>query len=146
MRTTAPRTGAPGASLRGLDRRARARAWICAENALYRRGDGKMLRRSSRDTVDGSRPIARAISRTPCPPSWRRAISSRSSYVSCPPGSRPHLLDPLQTLRTSRTFRVLQQILDNKKPVNERRLKPHIAVLSHRDDGVGTLRAQLLTG
>ena len=39
------------------------------------------LRRSSRDTVPGSRPIVRAISRTPLSFARRIAISSRSSKV-----------------------------------------------------------------
>jgi hypothetical protein len=58
---------------------------MCAGNARYRRGDPDTLRRSSLDTVDGDRPTARAISRTPSSRSRRHAISSRSSNLSLAP-------------------------------------------------------------
>jgi hypothetical protein len=60
---------------------------MCAGSARYLRGDGDRLRRSSRDTVDGSLPIARAIARTPSLRSRRHAISSRSPNVSRLPGT-----------------------------------------------------------
>ena len=49
--------------------------------------DGEVFRASSRDTVEGARPIALAITRTPSFRSRRQAISSRSSNVSLDPGT-----------------------------------------------------------
>ncbi len=68
------------ASLAGFGRRARRSACHCAVEARYSSRPLRVaaLRRSSREIVDGERPIRRATSRTPIPRARRSAISSRS--------------------------------------------------------------------
>src|SRR3954452_7782832 len=94
------------ASFAGLGRRATSSAFHCATDARYSSLPPRVaaLRRSSREIVDGDRPISRAISRTPRPSARNSAISSRStkhryrhetgsrSSVAIPPRSLNHRL------------------------------------------------------
>jgi integrase-like protein len=87
-----------------LGRRATSSAFHCATEARYSSLPPRVaaLRRSSREIVDGDRPISRAISLTPLPSARNNAISSRSakqryrhetgsrSSVAIPPRSRNH--------------------------------------------------------
>src|SRR5664280_2065131 len=82
-----------------LGRCPRSSACFCAAYGAYfpsRRGVGaEPLRRSSRLTVAGERPIPTAIARTPTPPRYRSAICSRSSKDRYrPDGSGPFPRDP----------------------------------------------------
>ena len=60
-----------------------------AENGRYRRGDGEVFRRSSRDTVDGDRPSRAAITRMLSSRHRPSAISSRSASDSLTPATAP---------------------------------------------------------
>ena len=87
-----------------MGRRATSSAFHCATDARYSSLPPRVaaLRRSSREIVDGDRPISRAISRTPLPSARNSAISSRSAKhryrhetgsrrsVAIPPRSRNH--------------------------------------------------------
>src|SRR4051794_40012835 len=101
---TYSRSRSSAASLAVLGRRATSSAFHCATDARYSSSPPRVaaLRRSSREIVDGARPISRAISRTPLPSARSIAISSRSSKhryrhetessrnVAIPPRSRNH--------------------------------------------------------
>src|SRR3954465_14418829 len=100
------RSRSSAASLAVLGRRATSSAFHCATDARYSSLPPRVaaLRRSSREIVDGDRPISRAISRTPRPSARNSAISSRStkhryrhetgsrSSVAIPPRSLNHRL------------------------------------------------------
>src|SRR3954449_5022499 len=101
---TYSRSRSSAASLAVLGRRATSSAFHCATEARYSSLPPRVaaLRRSSREIVDGDRPISRAISLTPLPSARNSAISSRSakqryrhetasrSSVAIPPRSRNH--------------------------------------------------------
>src|SRR3954451_23052894 len=103
---TYSRKRSSAASLAVLGRRATSSAFHCATDARYSSLPPRVaaLRRSSREIVDGERPISRAIARTPLPSARNRAISSRSakhkyrhvsgsrSSVAIPPRSLNHRL------------------------------------------------------
>src|SRR3954469_2629448 len=103
---TYSRSRLSAASLAALGRRATSSAFHCATDARYSSLPPRVaaLRRSSREIVDGDRPISRAISRTPRPSARNSAISSRStkhryrhetgsrSSVAIPPRSLNHRL------------------------------------------------------
>ena len=91
------------ASLAGLGRRAINSDFHCATDARYAKDPLRVaaLRRSSREIVDGARPILRAILRTPKSWAFSNAISSRSTNdkyrldkaVSCIDGMPPRSLN-----------------------------------------------------
>lgn len=84
------------ASLAAFGRFAACFAFHCATPARYTRIPFRVaaLRRSSREIVDGSRPICRAISRTPWFCAFSKAISSRSAYERyLPVGTYRHIGD-----------------------------------------------------
>src|SRR4051794_21520812 len=101
---TYSRNRSSAASLAVLGRRATSSAFHCATDARYSSVPPRVAAflRSSREIVDGDRPISRAISRTPLPSARNTAISSRSakhkyrhetgsrSNVAIPPRSRNH--------------------------------------------------------
>src|SRR3954470_8364533 len=103
---TYSRSRSSAASLAVLGRRATTSPFHCATDARYSSLPPRVaaLRRSSREIVDGDRPISRAISRTPRPSARNSAISSRSakhryrhvsgsrSSVAIPPRSLNHRL------------------------------------------------------
>src|SRR3954468_2524591 len=103
---TYSRSRGSAASLAVLGRRATSSAFHCATDARYSSLPPRVaaLRRSSREIVDGERPLSRAIARTPSPSARSRAISSRSakhkyrhvsgsrSSVAIPPRSLNHRL------------------------------------------------------
>src|SRR5215203_2620221 len=103
---TYSRSRPSAASLAVLGRRATSSAFHCATDARYSSLPPRVaaLHRSSREIVDGDRPISRPISRTPLPSARNTAISSRSakhtyrqesgsrSNVAIPPRSRNHRL------------------------------------------------------
>ena len=103
------------ASFAVFGRRAINSAFHCATEARYSSFPPRVaaLRRSSLETVDGDRPIRRAISRTPAPCARNSAISSRSSNdryrpdngasmnVGIPPRSRNHRLPAAATPPTA---------------------------------------------
>ena len=100
---TYSRSAALTTSLAGLGRRAINSAFHCATDARYAKDPLRVaaLRRSSREIVDGARPILQAISRTPRPRALSNAISSRSTNdryrpdraVSCIDGIPPRSLN-----------------------------------------------------
>lgn len=95
---------------------------------------GLLLRASSRETTDGQRPTARAISRTPSPPARINAIASRSSNVNgrrtrgpglgrvgfTPPAPRNHLF-PASFDAPSSTAALPGDIPDLTSPQNSAR-------------------------
>src|SRR3954451_15289646 len=76
---TYSRSRGSAASLAVLGRRATSSAFHCATDGRYSSLPPRVaaLRRSSREIVDGERPISRAISRTPLPSACSMAMSSR---------------------------------------------------------------------
>jgi hypothetical protein len=76
-----------------LGRRARRSAchWAVAARYSSRSPRVPALRRSSREIVDGARPVRFAISRTPHPPARKIAISSRSANDKCRPDTGTRL-------------------------------------------------------
>jgi chloramphenicol 3-O-phosphotransferase len=73
--------GVPGKQIAARVGRATSSAFHCATDARYSSFPPRVaaLRRSSRETVDGARPIRPAICLTPTPCTLSSAISSRSA-------------------------------------------------------------------